>query len=150
MVQDIIKNISPNLISDVIKSFGLNSEQAAETISTTKDSLVGSLGKELSLGNVEGVLGMVNQSTNVNSNPIFNRIVGKLAEDYGSKLGLSSEKAQMIASFLLPKVISAISGSKSGNINSTDLMEMVGSSAGNAIKDKASDVLKKGLGNFFK
>lgn len=150
MVQDIIKNISPNLISDVIKSFGLNSEQASETISTTKDSLVGSLGKELSLGNVEGVLGMVNQSTNVNSNPIFNRIVRKLAEDYGSKLGLSSEKAQMIASFLLPKIISAISGSKSGNINSTDLMEMVGSSAGDALKDKASDVLKKGLGNFFK
>jgi hypothetical protein len=112
--------------------------------------LVGSLGKELSLGNVEGVLGMVNQSTNVNSNPIFNRIVRKLAEDYGSKLGLSSEKAQMIPSFLLSKIISAISGSKSGNINSTDLMEMVGSSAGDALKDKASDVLKKGLGNFFK
>lgn len=150
MIQDIFNKLSPELISNLTNSFGLTNDQASKTISTTKDSLVSSLGKEVSSGNMDGILNMVNNSSNLSSNPMFSGLVSKLAQDYGSKLGLSSEKTMAIASFVLPKIISAISGSKSGNIEKTDLMGMVGSAAGDAIKNKASDALKKGLGNFFK
>ncbi|GAB2634857.1 DUF937 domain-containing protein [Belliella aquatica] len=147
---ELFSKLSPELISNLTSSFGLSNDQASQTISTTKDSLVSSLGKEVSSGNMDGILSMVNNSSNLTSNPMFSGLVSKLAQDYGSKLGLSSEKTMAIASFILPKIISAISGSKSGNIEKTDLMSMVGSAAGDAIKNKASDALKKGLGNFFK
>jgi hypothetical protein len=58
MIQEIIKNLSPDLTTDLVKSFNLTSDQASKTISTTKNSLVGSLTKEASTGNFDGVLGM--------------------------------------------------------------------------------------------
>ncbi|WP_041779378.1 DUF937 domain-containing protein [Belliella baltica] len=149
MIQEIFSKLSPELISNLTNSYGLSNDQASKTISTTKESLISSLGKEVSSGNIDGILNMVNNSSNLSSNPMFSGLINKLAQDYGSKLGLSSDKTIQIASFILPKIIKAISGSKSGNIEKTDLMSMMGSAAGDALKSKASDALKKGLGNFF-
>lgn len=148
MMTELFSKLSPELISNLTNSFGLSNDQASQTISTTKDSLVSSLGKEVSSGNMDGILSMVNNTSNLTTNPMFSGLVSKLAQDYGSKLGLSSEKTMAIASFILPKIISSISGIKSGNIEKTDLMSMVGSAASDAIKNKATNALKKGLGNF--
>ena len=138
------------MISGLTEKFGLDQSKASEAVSTTKSSLFESLTKEAAGGNFDGILGMLNTGSGLTSNPMFKSILGNLTGSYASKLGLSPEMAMSVASFVLPKIISAISGSKSGNIEKTDLVKMLGQSSGKAIADKASDLLKGGLGGLFK
>ncbi|MCH7411884.1 hypothetical protein MM213_00175 [Belliella sp. R4-6] len=149
MIQNIIDSLSPQLLGEFKNKFGMGNEQASSTLSITKESLSGYISKEVASGNFEGLANLLNQSSAITSNPIFKSMIGKLVADYGTKLGISEEKADSIASFVLPKVISSISGSKSGDFGKSDILTMLGSSAGDALKGKASDMLKKGLGNFF-
>ena len=150
MISSLLENLSPELISGLTQKFGLDQSKASEAVSTTKSSLLESLTKEATGGNFDGILGMLNTGSGLTSNPMFKSILGNLTGNYASKLGLSPEMAMSIASFVLPKVISAISNSKSGNIDKTDLVSMLGQSSGKAIADKASDLLKGGLGGLFK
>lgn len=150
MIQDILKNLSPELISGLTQQIGLNSSQANEALTTTKDSLIGSLGKEVSSGNFDGILNMLNSGSNISKSPLFDSIAGNLSKNYVSKMGLSPQIAGMVTSFVLPKIISTLSNSKSGGFNQTDLIKMIGQSAGGSLGDKASSILKGGLGNLFK
>jgi hypothetical protein len=73
-----------------------------------------------------------------------------LNSSYVSKLGISPEMATKIGNLVLPMIVSAISGSKSGDIGKADLMKMLGEGFGGSLMGKASDLLKGGLGNLFK
>ena len=150
MISSLLENLSPELISGLTEKFGLDQSKASEAVSTTKSSLFESLTKEAAGGNFDGILGMLNTGSGLTSNPMFKSILGNLTGSYASKLGLSPDMAMSVASFVLPKIISAISGSKSGTIEKTDLVKMLGQSSGKAIADKASDLLKGGLGGLFK
>jgi hypothetical protein len=150
MISSLLDQLSPELISGMTQKFGLDQNKASEAVVTTKDSLLESLTKEVSGGNFEGILGMLNQGSGLTQNPLFKSILGNLSGSFAAKLGLSPEMALSIASFVLPKIIAAVANTKEGNIDKTDLIKMLGQSSGKAIADKASDLLKGGLGGLFK
>ncbi|MFC0264417.1 DUF937 domain-containing protein [Fontibacter flavus] len=150
MIQEILSKLSPELINGLTNQIGLDSTQAKNALDTTKDSLMGSLGKEIAGGNFDGILNMLNEGSSASNTPMFQKIIGSLSSSYMSKLGLSADKASMISSFILPKIISAISNSKSGNFNQTDLIGMLGKNLGDSLGEKAGNLLKGGLGNLFK
>jgi uncharacterized protein YidB (DUF937 family) len=150
MISSLLDQLSPELISEMTQKFGLDKSKAAEAVDTTKDSLVESLTKEVSGGNFDGILGMLNQGSGLTQNPMFKSLLGNLSGSFASRLGISPEIALSIASFVLPKIIAAVSNSKDGNMDKTDLIKMLGQSSGKAIADKASDLLKGGLGGLFK
>ncbi|WP_291783909.1 DUF937 domain-containing protein [Cecembia sp.] len=150
MIDSILKNISPDLIKGLTQSHGLDANKAKDTLNVTKDSLVGSLTKEASTGNFNAILGLLNSGGNASSNPLFQSLTGSMASSYISKLGIPADKANMISSFILPKIISAISGSKSGDFSQADLIKMLGQGGASSLGDKASSILKGGLGNLFK
>jgi len=150
MIQDILKNLSPELVNGLTQQVGLNSNQANEALATTRDTLISSLGKEVTSGNFDGILNMLNKGSNASKSPLFDSIAGNLTKNYISKMGLSPQIAGMVSSFVLPKIISTLSSSKSGGFNQADLIKMIGQSAGGSLGDKASSILKGGLGNLFK
>jgi hypothetical protein len=150
MIQDILKNLSPELVNGLTQQVGLNSNQANEALATTSDTLISSLGKEVTSGNFDGILNMLNKGSNASKSPLFDSIAGNLTKNYISKMGLSPQIAGMVSSFVLPKIISTLSSSKSGGFNQADLIKMIGQSAGGSLGDKASSILKGGLGNLFK
>jgi len=150
MIQDILKNLSPELINGLTQQVGLNSNQANQALATTKDTLISSLGKEVTSGNFDGILNMLNKGSNASKSTLFDSIAGNLTKNYISKMGLSPQIAGMVSSFVLPKIISTLSSSKSGGFNQADLIKMIGQSAGGSLGDKASSILKGGLGNLFK
>lgn len=150
MLQEILAKTSTELLSGLTGKVGLGQDQAKQALDLTKDSLVSTLGKEAVSGNLDGILNMVNLGSSASQSPVFQNLLGGLSKDYISKLGVSPEIAGQIGKIVLPAIIKAISNSKEGNLDVSDLTKMLGGDLGGSIMGKAGDLLKGGLGNFFK
>lgn len=150
MLQDVINQAADGLLSELKGKFGLDEAKAKETLSLSKDSLLSSLGKEVGSGNLDGILNMLNAGSGVPNTDLFKSLLAGLNSSYVSKLGISPEMASQISNLVLPILVSAISGSKSGEIGKIDLMKMLGEGFGGSLMGKAGDLLKGGLGNLFK
>lgn len=150
MLQDIINQTADGLLSDLKGKFGLDEATANETLSISKDSLISSLGKEVASGNLDGILNMLNAGAGAQNTDVFKNLMEGLNSSYISKLGISPEMASRIGNVVLPMILSAISGAKSGELGKIDLMKMLGEGFGGSLTDKAGDLLKGGLGNLFK
>ncbi|MCF1750946.1 hypothetical protein [Mariniradius sediminis] len=150
MLQDIINQTADGLLSDLKGKIGLDEDKAKETLNVSKDSLISSLGKEVGSGNIDGILNMLNAGPGAQNTDLFKNLMAGLNSSYISKLGISPEMASKIGNLVLPMIVSAISGSKSGEIGKVDLMKMLGEGFGGSLMGKAGDLLKGGLGNLFK
>jgi hypothetical protein len=150
MIQDILNKISPELISDLTQKVGLSPDKSKEAVSVTKETVAGTIGKEAASGNTDGILAMLNKGGAASDTPMFQNILDNLIGNFVSKLGLPADKARMAASFVLPKIMSAISGSKSGNFDKTDLAKIAKDALGGSLSDKADSFMKGGVGNLFK
>lgn len=142
MIDSIIKNLGPQLISKLTGDFDLSKDQASKAVETTQSSLLGSMTKELTSGNTDGLLSLLNSGRSGEGSGVFNTLLTNLAGDYAKKLGVPGGTAQKIADFVLPLVIDKITSGTGGSAGKADLMKMIGSGAG--------DLLKGGLGGLFK
>ncbi len=150
MIQNILDKISPELMSGLTQKIGLSPDKSKEAMGVTKDTLAGTIGKEAASGNTDGILQMFNKDGSASDSPIYGKLFDNLIGNFVSKLGIPADKAKMAASFVLPKIISAISGSKSGNFEKSDLAKIAGDALGGSISDKADSFMKGGVGNLFK
>jgi len=150
MLQEILSKTSTELLSGLTGKVGLGQDQARQALDVTKDSLVSSIGKEALAGNLDEILNMVNMGASANQAPIFQNFLGGLDKDLISKMGVSPDIANQISKVILPALIKAISDYKEGNLDVSDLTKMLGGGLGESILGKAGDLLKGGLGNFFK
>jgi hypothetical protein len=150
MLQEIINQAGEGLLSKLTGQFGIDESKAREALSVSKESLVSSLGKEVGSGNFDGILELLNAGNAAQNTDLFKNLLSGLNTDYVAKLGISPETATQIGNMVLPAIISAISGSKSGEIGKFDLVKMLGEGFGGSLMDKAGDILKGGLGNLFK
>ena len=148
MLDSLIKNIGPEVFSTVTEKFGLNEEMGNKAVDTTKESLKESVTKEVSSGNLDGLLSLINSGGNATGDSTFQNMAGKLSGDYIQKLGLSPDIASKITSFVLPMILGKVSSMFGGNVDKEGLTKMLGSEGG--LMGKAGDLLKGGLGNLFK
>lgn len=149
MIDQLLKSISGELTSGLTKNYGMDLPKAEKAVGITKDSLLATITKEVGSGNMSSLLNLLNSGGNAQSSPMFSTLASSLSSSYISKLGLSKEQSQLVSTFVLPKIISAISGSKSGDFSQGDLMKMLGEGASKSLSDKAGDLLKGGLGGLF-
>ncbi|GGZ32644.1 hypothetical protein GCM10007049_27700 [Echinicola pacifica] len=149
MINDIIKSIGPQVVSQITSQFGLSEDQASKAVETTKESLTSSATKEAASGNLDGLLAMINQGSGASGSGMFQKFAGNLAGDYISKLGVPEGVAKQITAFVLPMVLDKIAGATGGNAGKADLMKLIGGGAGDLLKGKAGDLLG-GLGGMFK
>ena len=150
MSQEILSKTSTELLSGLTGKVGLGQDQARQALDVSKESLVSSIGKEALAGNLDEILNMVNMGASANQAPIFQNLLGGLDKDLISKMGVSPDIANQIGKVVLPALIKAISDYKVGNLDVSDLTKMLGGGLGESILGKAGDLLKGGLGNFFK
>jgi hypothetical protein len=150
MIQKILDKTSSDFMAGLTDQFGLGQDQAKNAMNLTKETLLSSLGKGVATGKTEDILKMLNMGSGVQSSSMFQNMLGDLSSSYISKLGVSPQTASQISNFILPKIISAISSSKSGTFDKADLIQMIGQGLGGTLGDKAGDLLKGGLGNLFK
>lgn len=150
MLEQVLKNISPELLKGLTENFGMDQGQANKAITTTKDGLLGGLSKELASGNVGGLLDLLNQKGSQTSNPVFQGLASSLSSQFVQKMGFNPDRAGLITNFILPKIFSAFSNSKKGGFSQNDLMDMLGKAAGGSLSGQVGNILKGGLGNLFK
>lgn len=142
MIDSIIKNLGPQVISKLTGDFNLSTDQASKAVETTQSSLVESITKQVTSGNTDGLLNLLNSGNSGAGSSVFNTLLTNLAGDYTKKLGLTGDTSQSIANFVLPLVINKVSSQISGNADKGDLMKLVSSGAGG--------MLKNALGGLFK
>lgn len=150
MLEQIFKNISPELINGLTQNFGLDQGQARQAISVTKESLLGNLSKEFTSGNINGLLDLFNHKGSQKANPAFQNLATSLSNQFSQNLSLAPDRAGLITNFILPKIISALSNNSKGNLSQNDLMDMIGKAAGGSISGQVGNLLKGGLGNLLK
>lgn len=106
--------------------------------------------KEVTSGNFDGILSLLNGKSSSAGSALTNSLTESLVAGFISKVGLSKEISGNVAKFVIPFIVSKIAKNKpSGGFDASSLMQMVQGSAGDAIKDKAGDLLKGGLGKLF-
>lgn len=150
MLQEILGQVSAQLTSGLKEKVGLDPDQAKQALDLSKDSLISSISREAISGNLDGILNMVNMGASAGQSPVFQNLLGGLDKDLISKMGVSPEIAGKISTVVLPAIIKAISDYKEGNLDISDLTKMIGGGLGDSFLGKAGDLLKGGLGNFFK
>jgi len=151
MLDQILKSGGSELISQLGSKFNLNPSQGLKVADVTTDVLKKGITNEVTSGNFDGILSLLNGKSSSAGNAITNSLTESLVAGFISKVGLSKEISGTIAKFVIPFVVSKLSKNKpSGGFNASNLIEMFQGSAGDAIKDKAGDLLKGGLGNLFK
>src|SRR5690554_2350850 len=100
MLNAILNNIGPELISVVKGQFELSDETASKTVATTKESLGNSISDQVKSGNIQGLVSMLNSDSNFGSNATFQTFVSNLNQDFIQKLGLSPEISSKISTFV--------------------------------------------------
>jgi len=151
MLEELIKSGGSELMSQLGSKFNLNSTQGNKVVDVTTDVLKKGITKEVTSGNFDGILSLLNGKSSSAGSALTNSLTESLVAGFISKVGLSKEVSGTIAKFVIPFLMSKLAKNKpAGGFNAASLMQMVQGSAGDAIKDKAGDLLKGGLGNLFK
>src|SRR5690554_5747070 len=135
MIDSIIKNLGPKVVSKLTGDFNLSTDQASQAVETTQSSLVESITKQVTSGNTDDLLNLLNSGNSGAGSSVFNTLLTNLAGDYTKKLGLTGDTSQSIANFVLPLVINQVSSRIGGNADKGDLMKLVSSGAGGMLKN---------------
>lgn len=84
-------------------------------------------------------------------NALSGKLTQSLVGSLLSKVGLQNQVAVKVAEFVVQFVVEKISTQKpSGGFDASNITDTFKGAAGNLLKDKASDLLKGGLGGLFK
>ena len=150
MLEQLLKAGGSELISQLGSKFNLTPSQGEKVADVTTDVIQKGITKEVTSGNFDGILSLLNGQSSSAGNALTNSFTESLVAGFISKVGLSKEISGTIAKFVIPFAMSKLSKNKpAGGFNASSLMDMVKGSAGDAIKDKAEDLLKGGLGKLF-
>ena len=127
MLDSIISSAKGELLSQLGGNFNLTPDQAGKTVDTAKKTVSEGLVKEVSSGNVDGLLNLFNGKSPVNGNPIISGIAQQLIPNLVQKVGLNQQVAGTVSNFVVPFIVSKLAGSKpAGSFNASDITSMFG------------------------
>ncbi len=142
MLEQLLKSGGSELISQFGSKFKLNSDQGQKVADVTTDVLKKGITNEVTSGKFDGILSLLNGTSSSAGNALTSSLTESLVSSFISKVGLSKEMSATIAKFVIPFIMSKLSKNKpSGGFDASSLMEMFQGSAGDAIKNKAKDML---------
>ncbi|PZX16848.1 hypothetical protein LX69_01662 [Breznakibacter xylanolyticus] len=151
MLSSILKGGGSELLSQLTNGFNLNADQGGKVLDVAADSLQSGVMGELKSGNLSAVLSLFNGDNSSASGGLADKLTSSLSGSLLEKVGLKNETALKVAQFIIPYVLKQINSKKpSGGFSADNLTGLLTGSVGDQLKDKASDLLKGGLGGLFK
>lgn len=143
---DQLKKLVENYAGDaIIRNSEVPDEKNEAAIEAVASGISDSLQKEVSQGNFEGLLSMFQQggTSNLAGNPAVSGIANNVVANLSSKLGISPQIAQTIASSLIPMVMNSfVNKTNDPNDKDFDLQDMLKNFSGNDSLD-IGDILGK-------
>ncbi len=153
MLDKLFESIGGDVVNDIAAKAGIPVEQAKSILPVAQESIQEGLMKEVTGGNVAGILGMFNSGSGMSSNPIFGGIKQMFMANMMSKLGLPSGVATMISGFGLENIMGKLGGilGDGGQVSESGLMDKlgIGGGLGDMAKNVVGDKLKDITGGLF-
>ncbi len=148
MLDKLFESFGGDVVNDIAAKAGIPVEQAKSILPVAQESIQEGLMKEVTGGNVAGILGMFNSGSGMGSNPIFGGIKQMFMANMMSKLGLPSGVATMISGFGLENIMGKLGGilGDGGEVSESGLMDKLGMGGGlgdmakNVVGDKLKDI----------
>lgn len=150
MLSTIMKEGGSELLSQLAGKFNLDANKGGEVLDVTTDCLQNDLLSEVTSGNLSGILSLFNGESTGAASSLTDKLTGSLAQNLLNKVGIKNEIAIQVAQFVIPFIVAKISQKKpSGGFTAGGITDMLKGSIGDTLQNKASDLLKGGLGGLF-
>jgi len=133
MIEQLFSLIQSESQKEIINNPNIPNEQNGLAVGLATESIFGGLQNVLANGGLEQVMGLFgnNQQNVQQNNPLVGGIVQNLIGQFMTRLGLSQENANGIASSLIPMVLSKLIGNTtSSENNGFDINGLLGSLLG--------------------
>lgn len=149
MLDKLMDSIGGDVINSITEQAGISTDQAKEVLPIASETLQSGLMKEVTGGNVEGILGMFNSGSGMASNGLFGSLKGMFLQNIMTKMGLPAPVAGLIAGSGLESIIGGLAGKMggAGNIDQDGLMSGLGLGGGGGLMDAAKGLAKGKLGD---
>ena len=166
MLDQLINSMGGDVINSITEKAGISTDQAQAVLPIAQETLQKGLMKEVTGGNIDGILGMFNSGSNLESNGLFGSLKGMFLQNIMTKMGLPESVAGMVAGTGLSSIVGGLAGKfgGAGNITQDSLLSnlgmgdigglmdagkgLLGGDAGGAA-DAAKDALGGIAGNLF-
>ncbi|HHB78469.1 MAG TPA: hypothetical protein ENK85_04475 [Saprospiraceae bacterium] len=148
MLDKLFESFGGDVVNSIAEKAGIPVDQAKAVLPVAQESIQEGLMKEVTGGNVSGILSMFNSGSGMANNPIFGGIKQMFMSNMMSKLGLPSGVATMISGFGLENIMGKLSGilGDGGEVTESGLMDKLGLGGGlgdmakNIVGDKLKDI----------
>lgn len=146
MIDKIFSTVKGELAKQLGSKFQLEAPQAEKVIAASKESIQTGLMKEVSSGNVNGLLNLFNGKTSMQGNPLVSGLATQLIGSLTSKVGLNKQMASSVGNFIVPYIMGKLADNKpAGGFDVASLTNLVGGEGGGLIS-KAKETLSKVFG----
>ncbi len=148
MLDKLFDSFGGDVASSIAEKAGIPMDQAKSILPLAQESIQEGLMKEVTGGNISGIMGMFNSGSGMGSNPIFGGIKQMFVSNMMSKLGLPTGIASMIGGFGLENIMGKLGGAigGGGEVTESGIMDKLGLGGGivdmakNAVGDKLKDI----------
>lgn len=156
MLDQLFSTIGGDVVSSLTEKAGITSDQAQQVLPIAQESLQDGLMKEVTGGNISGILGMFNGGESaLGGNPIFDGIKQTMMANVMTKMGLPQPVAALVAGSGMTSVVGKLGGllgGDDGQVSEDSLMSKLNLGGGtdglmDAAKNIAQDKLGGTLGN---
>lgn len=149
MLDKLMDSIGGDVISSITEKAGISADQAKAVLPIATDTLQSGLMKEVTGGNISGILGMFNSGSGLASNGLFDSLKGMLVQNIMTKMGLPPAIAGLVGDSGLESIIGGLAGKLSGGggeVTQDSLMSNLGLGGGDAM-DAVKNIAKGKLGD---
>ena len=148
MLDKLFESFGGDVVNTIAEKAGIPMNQAKSILPVAQESIQEGLMKEVTGGNISGILGMFNSGSGMSNNPIFGGIKQMFMSNMMSKLGLPSGVATMISGFGLENIMGKLGGvlgdgsevTESGLMDKLEMGGGLGDMAKNIVGDKLKDI----------
>ena len=148
MLDKLMDSIGGDVISSITEKAGISTDQAKQVLPIATDTLQSGLMKEVTGGNISGILGMFNSGSGLANNGLFGSLKGMLVQNIMEKMGLPPAVAGLVGGSGLESIIGGLAGKigGGGEVTQDNLMSNLGL-GGDGLMDAAKDLAKGKLGD---
>ena len=149
MLDKLMGSIGGDVINSITEKAGISSDQAKQVLPIATDTLQSGLLKEVTGGNISGILGMFNSGGGLASNGLFGSLKGMFLKNIMTKMGLPESVAGLVAGSGLTSIIGGLAGKLggAGNVTQDSLMDNLGLGGADGLMDAAKGLAKGKLGD---
>lgn len=148
MLDKLMDSIGGDVISSITEKAGISTDQAKQVLPIATDTLQSGLMKEVTGGNLSGILSMFNSGSGLADNPLFGSLKNMLVQNVIEKIGLPPAVAGLVGGSGLESIIGGLAGKigGGGEVTQDNLMSNLGL-GGDGLMDTAKNLAKGKLGD---